>query len=112
MNSYKRYDQETIKSIEVGLTQYNSASKLAKVLNIDVSGLIKHIKKHRCLKESSSRNKCGIKNSCHIVGFCEKKPCMKYRIDPKESNIVLRLIAINLNSQLEKSIIFVINNTS
>lgn len=84
MNSYKRYDRETIESIGVGLTQYNSASELAKALNIDVSGLIKHIKKYRCFKESSGRNKCGIKNSCHIVGFCEKKPCMKYRKDPKE----------------------------
>lgn len=43
MNSYKRYDRETIESIGVGLTQYNSASELAKALNIDVSGLIKHI---------------------------------------------------------------------
>lgn len=46
MNSFKRYDRETIESIGVGLTQYNSASELTKALNIDVAGLIKHIKKH------------------------------------------------------------------
>ena len=73
-----------IESIGIGLTQYNSASELAKALNIDVSGLIKHIKKYRCFKESFGRNKCGIKNECHIIGFYEKKPCMKYRKDPKE----------------------------
>ena len=84
MYNYQGYDRQTIESIGIGLTQYNSASDLAKALNIDVSGLIKHIKKHRCLKESAFRNKSGIKNSCHIIGFSEKKPCMKYRKDPKE----------------------------
>lgn len=94
MYNYQGYDRQTIESIGIGLTQYNSASDLAKALNIDVSGLIKHIKKHRCLKESASRNKCGIKNSCHIIGFSEKKPCMKYRKDPKECKYCF---AINCN---------------
>lgn len=48
MYNYQGYDRQTIESIGIGLTQYNSASDLAKALNIDVSGLIKHIKKHRC----------------------------------------------------------------
>ena len=84
MNCYQRYNREMIESIRIGLTQYKTASQLAKILHVDVSGLIKHIKKHRCFKESNARNKCGIKNGCHIIEFCEKKPCMKYRKDPKE----------------------------
>lgn len=73
-----------VASIGVGLTQFKNASELAKALRIDVSGLIKHIKKYRCLKETTAKNRCGLKKDCHIIEFCEKKPCMKYRKDPKE----------------------------
>ena len=47
MINYLRYDQQTIESIRIGLATYKSASELAKELQIDVSSLIKHIKKYR-----------------------------------------------------------------
>lgn len=84
MKSYQRFDRETIDSIKIGLTKYKNASQLAAALGVDVSGLIKHIKKYRCLRETSARNRCGLKKSCRVTGLCEGKPCMRYRRDPKE----------------------------
>ena len=84
MNSYQRYNQQMIESIGIGLKQYKTASELAKALNIDVSGLIKHIKKHRILRESKTQNKCGLIKNCHIVETCEKCIYKEYRKEPKE----------------------------
>ena len=67
MINYQRYDQQMVASIGVGLTQFKNASELAKALNVDVSGLIKHIKKYRCLKETTAKNRCGLKKDCHII---------------------------------------------
>lgn len=70
MNSYKRFDEEMIKKIEYGLETCNTASELASLLGIDVSGLIKHIKKVRTLKEFSFQNKCGNKYICRKANVC------------------------------------------
>ena len=47
ISSYKRFDGEMIKNIEYGLDTCNTDSELAYLLKIDVSELIKHIKKCR-----------------------------------------------------------------
>lgn len=70
MNSYKRFDEEMIKKIEYGLETCNTASELASLLGIDVSGLIKHIKKVRTLKELNIQNKCGNKYICKKAKVC------------------------------------------
>lgn len=71
MNNYKRFDEEMIKKIESGLVKYNSASDLALDLGVDVSGLIKHIKRERVLKETQSINKCGNKMICNKTKVCK-----------------------------------------
>lgn len=84
MINYLRYDQQTVESIGIGLEKYKSATELARGLNIDISGLIKHIKKYRYLKETTSFNKCGRKHQCHITNVCDKCVYAPYRKDPKE----------------------------
>lgn len=72
-SKYRRYSEETIKKIEENITLYRSASEAARDLGIDVSGLIKHIKAYRVLKETSERNKCFYKYSCLRKSLaCEK----------------------------------------
>ena len=70
MSNYKRFDEEMIKNIEYGLETCNTASELAYLLKIDVSGLIKHIKKCRTLKEHNYSNKCGNKYICKKTKVC------------------------------------------
>ena len=70
MSNYKRFDEEMIKNIEYGLETCNTASELAYLLKIDVSGLIKHIKKCRTLKEQNYPNKCGNKYNCKKTKVC------------------------------------------
>lgn len=84
MANYNRYDQLMIESIGNGLATCHSASELAKNLKIDISGLIKHIKEYRQIKQTSANNKCGRKNSCHITCLCKTCYANKYRKDQKE----------------------------
>lgn len=74
MKDYSRFGRETVESIAVGLTTCKSASELARNIGVDVSGLIKHIKKFRALKTTSSANKCGLKKGCRYVGLCKACP--------------------------------------
>ena len=64
MKDYSRFGRETVESIAVGLTTCKSASELARNIGVDVSGLIKHIKRLHVLKTTSSANKCGLKKGC------------------------------------------------
>ena len=57
MANYNRYDQLMIESIGNGLATCHSASELAKNLKIDISGLIKHIKEYRQIKQTSAHSK-------------------------------------------------------
>jgi len=84
MINYLRYDQQMVESIGIGLEQYKTATELAMALGVDVSGLIKHIKKHRYLNETAVFNKCGRKKQCHITNVCDKCPYTPYRQDSKE----------------------------
>lgn len=63
MINYLRYNQQTVESIGKGLGTYKNASELAKTLNVDVSGLIKHIKKYLTIRKTTSFNMCGRKYS-------------------------------------------------
>lgn len=61
-----RYTEKTVQDIANGLSNPNikSASQLADELGLDVSGLIKHVKKYRRLVDTAERNKCGKKIGC------------------------------------------------
>ncbi len=61
---YTRYTEAIVRGIEEALVMYPNASEAARELGIDVSGLIKHIKKYRALQETIARNKCGNKYKC------------------------------------------------
>lgn len=63
-SKYQRYNEEIINKINESLSIYRSASDAARELGIDVSGLIKHIKKYRIVKETSEINKCSYKTTC------------------------------------------------
>lgn len=84
MANYIRYDQLMIESIGNGLSTCKSASELANNLKVDVSGLIKHIKKYRQIKQTSARNKCGRKLDCEITCLCKRCPANNYRKEPKQ----------------------------
>lgn len=63
-SKYQRYNEEIVNKISESLSIYRSASDAAKDMGIDVSGLIKHIKKYRIIKETSEFNKCSHKTVC------------------------------------------------
>lgn len=84
MANYVRYDQLMIESIGNGLSTCKSASELANNLKVDVSGLIKHIKKYRQIKQTSAHNKCGRKVNCEITSLCKRCPANDYRKEPKQ----------------------------
>ena len=63
-SKYQRYNEEIINKISEALSIYRSASDAARELGIDVSGLIKHIKKYRIIKETLEINKCSYKTTC------------------------------------------------
>jgi len=94
-SKYERYTYETIDRIANSLVICNSASEASRDLGIDVSGLIKHIKKYRVLKESSGRNKCALKQTCKkrneactkcrfITLYNQKKACASCKINCNE----------------------------
>lgn len=74
-SKYERFTSEIIERIENSLITCNSASEASRDLGIDVSGLIKHIKKYRILKESTDRNKCALKYTCNK----SNEACLKCR---------------------------------
>ena len=63
-SKYQRYNEEIINKINEALSIYHSASDAAREMGIDVSGLIKHIKKYRIIKETLEINKCSYKTTC------------------------------------------------
>lgn len=63
-SKYQRYNEEIINKISEALSIYHSASDAARDMGIDVSGLIKHIKKYRIIKETLEINKCSYKTTC------------------------------------------------
>ena len=63
-SKYQRYNEEIINKISETLSIYHSASDAARDMGIDVSGLIKHIKKYRIIKETLEINKCSYKTTC------------------------------------------------
>ena len=63
-SKYQRYNEEIINKINESLSIYRSASDAARELGIDVSGLIKHIKKYRAVRETMELNKCSRKMAC------------------------------------------------
>lgn len=63
-SKYQRYNEEIINKIGESLFVYRSASDAARDMGIDVSGLIKHIKKYRVIKETLEINKCSYKTTC------------------------------------------------
>ena len=65
-SKFTRYGKEKIQVIEENLCSYPNASQASKDLGIDVSGLIKHIKKYRKLKLTSDNNKCALRFKCNI----------------------------------------------
>ena len=68
--TYKRIGKEDVEAIESGLKTHNNASSLAKDLNLDVSGLIKHIKNHLVYKMTNLTNKCGLCRECELTSIC------------------------------------------
>lgn len=70
MPTYKRYDDDFVDKIYDNINKFNNASDLAKFLNVDVSGLIKHLKNYRKLVYTDSNNKCGHKKNCEIITLC------------------------------------------
>lgn len=63
-SKYQRYNEGIVNKISESLSIYRSASDAAKEMGIDVSGLIKHIKKYRVIKETLEINKCSYKVTC------------------------------------------------
>ena len=63
-SKYQRYTKEIIDRLGEYLLSYKSASEAARDIGIDISGLIKHVKKYRMLKETTDRNKCALKYTC------------------------------------------------
>lgn len=63
-SKYQRYNEGIVNKISESLSIYRSASDAAKEMGIDVSGLIKHIKKYRVIKETLEINKCSYKTTC------------------------------------------------
>lgn len=63
-SKYQRYNEGIVNKISESLSIYRSASDAAKEMGIDVSGLIKHIKKYRIIKETLEINKCSYKTTC------------------------------------------------
>ena len=51
-SKYQRYNEGIVNKISESLSIYRSASDAAREMGIDVSGLIKHIKKYRIIKET------------------------------------------------------------
>ncbi len=84
MINYERYDRNMVDAITQGMEKCKTASELANLLGVDVSGLIKHIKKYRQLKMTTVQNKCGLKNECHIIELCSNCSYARYREDRKE----------------------------
>lgn len=72
-----------VESIGNGLLTCNSASELSNNLKVDVSGLIKHIKEYRQIKQTTAQNKCGRKTTCEITLLCKICPGNNYRKEPK-----------------------------
>lgn len=85
MPTFSHYDFAKIQAIASGLPSSKNASELADLLCVDVSGLIKHIRSHLTLKETSACNKCGMKlrceldkaacDDCHYKGKAGRKLC-------------------------------------
>ncbi len=73
MKKYRRLDQNDIECIAQGLTECKTASELAENLGVDVSGLIKHIKKYRVLTHTNTMNKCGKKLTCQVKNLCHAR---------------------------------------
>lgn len=73
MKKYRRLDQNDIECIARGLVECKNASELAENLGVDVSGLIKHIKKYRVLTITSTMNKCGKKLTCEVKNLCHAR---------------------------------------
>lgn len=72
-SKYQRYNEEIVIKISESLSIYRSASDAAKEMGIDVSGLIKHIKKYRVIKETLEINKCSYKTTCQKKNeVCDK----------------------------------------
>ena len=67
---YKRYDDDLVDKIYDNIDKFNNASELANAIGIDVSGLIKHIKKYRRLIYTENYNRCGHKKTCEIKNLC------------------------------------------
>ena len=63
-SKYQRYNEGIVNKISESLSIYRSASDAAREMGIDVSGLIKHIKKYRIIKETLEINKCSYKTTC------------------------------------------------
>lgn len=70
MEKFEHLSKDTINSIASGLKTCLTASELANEVHFDVSGIIKHIKKYRILKETEVTNKCGVKYSCTKTNIC------------------------------------------
>lgn len=82
--NYARIDENDVFDIANGLEKCKTASELALLINKDVSGLIKHIKKYRVLIETRITNRCGDKSNCHISNLCESCRANKYRKEERE----------------------------
>lgn len=84
-SKYQRYNEEIIQGIyeDILNPDIKSASQAARNRGLDVSGLIKHIKSYRILKETSERNKCGKKYQCNVKnGACDS--CFYIRMYKQE----------------------------
>ena len=95
MINYLRYNQQTVESIGKGLETYNNASELAKTLNVDVSGLIKHIKKYLTIRETTSFNMCGRKYSCISLIYVKIVLILYIEKIPKNVVTVRNVVVVN-----------------
>lgn len=89
MSTYKRYDDDLVDKIYDNINNFNNASELAAFLDVDVSGLIKHIKNYRKFVYTDSINRCGHKKNCEIVTLCQicrnkssYKKCKSCKLEP------------------------------
>ena len=93
-SKYQRYNEEIINKISEALSIYHSASDAARDMGIDVSGLIKHIKKYRIIKETLEINKCSYKTTCQKKNeACDKCRNMSLYNQVKNA-LIVRLDAI------------------
>ena len=72
MEKFQHLSKDTVNSIASGILSCSSATELANEIHFDVSGLIKHIKKYRVLKQTEVANKCGLKYSCSKTNLCKQ----------------------------------------